>query len=276
MVSAVQESGWAMPHVFGTNRLSQGKPLNNLFGMTDAGGNNLPYPDLDASAAAWEQQQAPHVQRQAELPGRVGGALQATGGCRRRMRRERDAEVNISMMLGVLMAVVLPVAGTGRGATPRPPAVRSCNAETAVRRGVGTAYRGTVRNDDYRFVADVPAGMTGWSGVASGAPFHGFTIFLESSPQSCIVFDIHLRVDEEDGPRMPAGVPMFGGATGEERVARGTARGVRLRTVVTTFSRRRAHETDDGSVTLITPEDDVRRTEPVYREFLQKLRFLPE
>ena len=53
MSSALQESGWHMSHVYGTNSSSGGKPLNNLFGMTKAGGNNLAYASLDASADAW-------------------------------------------------------------------------------------------------------------------------------------------------------------------------------------------------------------------------------
>ncbi|WP_419805885.1 hypothetical protein [Terriglobus sp.] len=61
MASAVQESGWTMPHVFGTNKLSNGKPLNNLFGMTAAGGDNLPYPSVEASAKAWEADWGPYL-----------------------------------------------------------------------------------------------------------------------------------------------------------------------------------------------------------------------
>lgn len=55
MSTAVQESGWKMEHVYGTNSSSNGKPLNNLFGSTYAGGNNIAYPSLEASAYAWEK-----------------------------------------------------------------------------------------------------------------------------------------------------------------------------------------------------------------------------
>jgi hypothetical protein len=54
MTTALRESGWDLPHVYGTNSSSNGKPLNNLFGMTKAGGNNIAYPSLEASAQAWE------------------------------------------------------------------------------------------------------------------------------------------------------------------------------------------------------------------------------
>ena len=53
MSTALQESGWDLVHVFGTNSSSNGKSLNNLFGMTYHGGNNIAYPSVEASADAW-------------------------------------------------------------------------------------------------------------------------------------------------------------------------------------------------------------------------------
>jgi RHS repeat-associated protein len=55
MAVSLQESGWSLSHVYGTNSSSNGQPLNNLFGSTAGGGNNLPYPNVQASATAWEQ-----------------------------------------------------------------------------------------------------------------------------------------------------------------------------------------------------------------------------
>jgi hypothetical protein len=55
MSTALQESGWNLVHVYGTNSSSNGQPLNNLFGATYAGGNNIAYPNVEASAQAWEQ-----------------------------------------------------------------------------------------------------------------------------------------------------------------------------------------------------------------------------
>jgi RHS repeat-associated protein len=55
MSTALQESGWGLAHVYGTNSSSNGQPLNNLFGMTQAGGNNIAYSSIQASAQAWEQ-----------------------------------------------------------------------------------------------------------------------------------------------------------------------------------------------------------------------------
>jgi RHS repeat-associated protein len=55
MAVSLQESGWNLSHVFGTNASSNGQPLNNLFGSTYAGGDNIPYPSVQASATAWEK-----------------------------------------------------------------------------------------------------------------------------------------------------------------------------------------------------------------------------
>ena len=61
MSTALQESGWNLVHVFQTNSLSHDLPLNNLFGMTDAGKSNLPYSNLQASAQAWERDWGPYL-----------------------------------------------------------------------------------------------------------------------------------------------------------------------------------------------------------------------
>ncbi len=61
MSTALQESGWNLPHVFGTNSSSHGRPLNNLFGMTNAGGNNIAYPSVQASAQAWLSDWGPYL-----------------------------------------------------------------------------------------------------------------------------------------------------------------------------------------------------------------------
>jgi len=61
MSTALQESGWDLAHVYGTNSSSKGQPLNNLFGMTNAGGNNIAYPSVSASARAWEQDWGPYL-----------------------------------------------------------------------------------------------------------------------------------------------------------------------------------------------------------------------
>jgi hypothetical protein len=61
MTTALQESGWNLAHVYGTNRSSRGKPLNNLFGTTNAGRDNIAYPNVAASAQAWEDNWGPYL-----------------------------------------------------------------------------------------------------------------------------------------------------------------------------------------------------------------------
>jgi hypothetical protein len=61
MAVAVQESGWNLVHVYGTNKSSHGKPLNNLFGTTYAGGDNIAYPSVGASGDAWEKNWGPEL-----------------------------------------------------------------------------------------------------------------------------------------------------------------------------------------------------------------------
>src|SRR4051794_34683091 len=73
-------------------------------------------------------------------------------------------------------------------------AARSCEQTGISMPGIGHPFTGTIHNEDYDFSATVPAGLTGWSGVAESSPFHGFTIYLDATRQSCIVFEIHVRI----------------------------------------------------------------------------------
>jgi RHS repeat-associated protein len=61
MAVALQESGWNLSHVYGTNAQSNGQPLNNLFGLTQAGGDNLSFPNVMASATYWEMDWGPYL-----------------------------------------------------------------------------------------------------------------------------------------------------------------------------------------------------------------------
>ena len=72
--------------------------------------------------------------------------------------------------------------------------VRTCNEATLARPDRGVAYRGRVQNSDYRLAVTIPDGLVGW-GAAPEAPFHGFTIFLNSGRTSCIIFEVHLHVE---------------------------------------------------------------------------------
>ena len=53
MALALQESGWNLSHVFGTNSSSGGQSLNNLFGVAPGGGNNMAFSSPQASANWW-------------------------------------------------------------------------------------------------------------------------------------------------------------------------------------------------------------------------------
>jgi hypothetical protein len=61
MAVSLQESGWNLSHVFETNPSSDGKPLNNLFGETNAGGDNLVFGSIQESATHWEQNWGPYL-----------------------------------------------------------------------------------------------------------------------------------------------------------------------------------------------------------------------
>jgi len=61
MAIALQESGWDLVHVFGTNSSSKGQPLNNLFGLTKAGGNNIAFSTVEASAEYWKKEWGPYI-----------------------------------------------------------------------------------------------------------------------------------------------------------------------------------------------------------------------
>jgi hypothetical protein len=75
MSTALQESGWNLAHVYGTNSSSHGQPLNNLFGMTNAGGNNIAYPSVQASAQAWIGNWGSYLASQPQTIQAYAGAL---------------------------------------------------------------------------------------------------------------------------------------------------------------------------------------------------------
>lgn len=75
MSTALQESGWDLVHVYGTNSSSNGKPLNNLFGQTYGGKNNIAYSSLSASAQAWEKNWGPYLASQPQTIGAYAAAL---------------------------------------------------------------------------------------------------------------------------------------------------------------------------------------------------------
>jgi len=153
--------------------------------------------------------------------------------------------------------------------------VIGCDQQTYTQPGVGYAFRGYVADEGYAFSVRIPDKLTGWGGVAPGAPFHGFTIFLDAQRRACIYFEVHIRVDEEDAPRSAANsmVIHLGRAEGWQTIRRGIVGKVSITNVTTIFSFRRPNRTDDGKVLLITPTANLRRAKARYDEFIRSLKF---
>lgn len=186
------------------------------------------------------------------------------------MRNDRLAAGWIPVLLCTsLFLVAGPEARAAESSAHFP--FQTCGEATLTRPGVGTAYRWMVRNDTYAFSAVIPAGLTGWSGVAPEAPFHGFTVFL--GPESCVIFQIQLRVDDGPPADLRGAVRRRDGVRMIERRNAGLRNGVRFVATKTMFSHARAQEVDDGSVVLITPESRRVADERVYRQFVRSLKF---
>ena len=173
------------------------------------------------------------------------------------------------VFISLLTACGCPLQATS---TARPE-VLTCTQTGRPGPGIGDAFRGKLRNEDYDFSAYIPLGLTGWTGTGESAPFHGFTIFLDRQQQSCIVFEVHIRVDRQSAPRRPAGATAIelGKATGWQTTTSGE--GLGLVNVITVFSFRRPHEVEDGSVLLVAPSARSENALRIYKAFLQRLRF---
>ena len=149
----------------------------------------------------------------------------------------------------------------------------TCKAATLARSGIGQSYVGDVQNSDYLLIAKIPDGFTAWDGVATGAPFHGFVIFLDQDEQACLIFDIHVRVDEDDRLAVPHNAQRLrlGHARAWTVAKHGYAEGVKITKVETSFTYTRSDQTEDGSVSLISPSSDLDRTQRIYKQFLNSL-----
>jgi len=151
----------------------------------------------------------------------------------------------------------------------------SCNQAFSSAPHVGEAFRGVVQNSDYHFVAHVPPGLTGWTGTGESAPFHGFAIFLADDRRSCIVFEIHVRVDQSDAPKRPIDAKpiVLGHARGWEIETAAKEDSEQFTNVRTVFSFRQRDQIDDGSVLLIAPAKRLPEAMAQYRAFLRGLEF---
>lgn len=146
-----------------------------------------------------------------------------------------------------------------------------CSKATMTRPGVGVGYKGEVSIDDFALHAQIPEELTGWGGVASNAPFHGFTIFLDPTMHSCILFEIHLRIDEDEAPKRPKASKtlLLGDATAWQ--VSSSNREKSLINIQTRFSFSHDGHTDDGMILLITPAADLQKARTVYDTFLKSV-----
>jgi len=153
--------------------------------------------------------------------------------------------------------------------------VKNCGDVVTTRPGSGPAYTGTVENSDYNFSARIPPGFTAWGGVAESAPFHGFTIFLDPKAKSCIVFEVHIRVDESDriAPLPGAKSVPLGKADGWQTTGAAVLGGMRRTNVQTVFSFKQLDQVDDGYILLVTPDSSAGEALKAYRLFLRNLVF---
>ncbi len=158
------------------------------------------------------------------------------------------------------------------GQTPK---AVTCSQATLTKPEVGTAYRAVVTNDDYEFSATIPAGYTAWDGVAENAPFHGFTIFLDRSLRSCLLFEVHVRVDDADGPLhlKSAKALSLGQAKAWQTSSRVHTRGGEIMNLKTAFTFAHDGQIDDGQATLITPTSEQQSTTRLYDTFLNSVHF---
>lgn len=170
---------------------------------------------------------------------------------------------------------MLPFVGFAQAQGDLPQLPSTCNEITLTHPEIGAAYRGRVLNDDYHFSVQVRHGLAGWSGTADSAPFHGFTVFLASDSSTCIAFEVHIRVDEENVPHHPVEAkPLYLGKAAAWQVAiKGNRSGIELENVVTSFSFNQPDQMDDGTVTLVTNAGDKARDLRIYNEFLNSLKF---
>jgi hypothetical protein len=183
--------------------------------------------------------------------------------------------MRVLFAIAIVGALLVPQEGQARqGAVDPHSSVKSCAQVTLTKPGIGDPYKGTVRNSDYNFTAILPSHMTAWSGVAGEAPFHGFTLFLDAAGDSCIVFEVHIRVDE-DAVKLPAGAKRLaiGKAIGWQEKVWGLINGSRFLNATTTFSFVQSDQIDDGEITLVAPESHSETAMKTYDEFVRNLHF---
>jgi hypothetical protein len=179
------------------------------------------------------------------------------------------------VVLMVLLAGTLFGNSYASGANER--LFTSCRDTFSAAPGVGESYSGAVSNDDYGFSAKIPGGLTGWRGVAPGAPYHGFTMFRGDSTSACINIEMHIRVEDDEAPLRPASAKdiKLGMARGFQYVIRSKDGAVPYVNIHTTFTyaRKTDGEIDDGDIVLIVPASDLPEWQRLYNAFVESVKF---
>jgi hypothetical protein len=161
------------------------------------------------------------------------------------------------------------------------PDVATCEQETLARPGFGVSYRGTVRNDDYRFSATIPDGLVGW-GAAPSAPFHGFSIFIDhgNKARSCIIFRVAIHLNlEEDKPaperERPRSEPITAGGRPATRMSSGgSVRGTVYENVYAGLQvPHKQDDIHDVEIVLVTPKSDAVKNRAIFDRFIASFRF---
>jgi hypothetical protein len=152
--------------------------------------------------------------------------------------------------------------------------VKVCGSLTLARPGFGVAYRGTVRNSDYRLGITIPENLTGW-GAAPDAPFHGFVIFPPGEPRSCIGFDIQHRVNEEQDAEAPCPgtETMLGNRHAWMQETTGVVDGVEWTNITVRFSVRNGDHIDDGALWMASPTKELAENKPTFQKLISQIRF---
>jgi hypothetical protein len=164
------------------------------------------------------------------------------------------------------------------GAQPVSRPVSTCDTISNARSGEGVAYRGVVNNDDYRFTATIPEGLTGW-GAAPDAPFHGFTIFLDPDRSACIHFTIGIHVDlPEDVSAQPGKLDRaanikVGNRTGTQTRRSGSVGATRFDNITVKVDLPRGGYRNEVTITLVTPAKESAHAMKVLDRFLLEIRF---
>lgn len=156
----------------------------------------------------------------------------------------------------------------------------SCDKVSRARPGSGVAYKGTVRNSDYRFSATIPDGSVGW-GSAQSAPFHGFAIYPADGSEAtgCIVFIINIHVDlpedaEVGEQRSTHAKPVpVGNRVGLQTSTIGSVKGTSFENVTVTLELPRNGYKNDVAITLITPISEEKNAKAAFARFLASFRF---